>query len=95
MMLVSAGKGAAFQRRTVTGATSQSTSGGSVTAPEWVKLARVGQEITASVSGDGVKWRVVGSDTFSIVGPVHVGLAVSSHDRGALATGTFDNVAIR
>jgi regulation of enolase protein 1 (concanavalin A-like superfamily) len=94
MMLVSVGKGANFQRRTVTGGTSLSTAGPAATAPEWVKLVRAGQTITASVSGDGDTWRVVGSDTLSMVGPIHVGLAVSSHTTSALATATFDNVSV-
>jgi regulation of enolase protein 1 (concanavalin A-like superfamily) len=93
LMLVSTGKGLAFQRRTVTGGASVSTAGPAGTAPRWVKLTRAGQEITASVSADGSAWTVVGRDTFSIVGPIQVGLAVSSHDPGALATGVFDSVA--
>lgn len=91
-MLVSAGKGVAFQRRTVTGGTSFHTSGGSGTAPRWVRLARRGDVITASVSTDGTAWTVVGQDSFSIAGSAHVGLAVSSHDASRLATGTFDSV---
>jgi regulation of enolase protein 1 (concanavalin A-like superfamily) len=93
-MIVSRGKGLAFQRRTVTGGTSTHTSGGSGTAPRWVKLARQGDVITASVSTNGTTWTVVGRDTFSISGAAHVGLAVSSHVTGELATGTFDNVTI-
>jgi regulation of enolase protein 1 (concanavalin A-like superfamily) len=91
-MLVSVGKGVAFQRRTVSGGLSTSTSGGAGTAPKWVKLSRTGSVITASVSNDGSRWTIVGSDTFSIAGPLHVGLAVSSHDSSVLATATFDNV---
>ena len=94
LMVVSAREGLRFQRRTVTGGTSLSTGGGAGTAPEWVKLTRAGQVITASVSSDGTTWRVVGSDTFSMVGAIHVGLAVSSHPVAALATGTFDNVMV-
>jgi regulation of enolase protein 1 (concanavalin A-like superfamily)/pectate lyase len=93
-MLISVGKGAAFQRRTVAGGTSASTSGGAATAPRWVKLSRRGTTITGSVSFDGQTWTLVGTDTFSIGDSLLVGLAVSSHDPGTLATGTFDNVAI-
>jgi regulation of enolase protein 1 (concanavalin A-like superfamily) len=94
MMLVSVGNGFRFQRRPVTGGTSVDTSGGIGTAPQWVKLTRVGQIITASVSPDGTTWRTVGNDTLSMVGAVHVGLAVSSHTDGALATGTFDSIRV-
>jgi regulation of enolase protein 1 (concanavalin A-like superfamily) len=94
MMLISKGRGAAFQRRTVAGGSSESTSGGAYTAPRWVKLSRRGTTITAFVSGDGQSWTQVGSDTFSIGDTLLVGLAVSSHDASVLATGTFDNVAV-
>jgi regulation of enolase protein 1 (concanavalin A-like superfamily) len=94
-MLASGGKGLAFQRRTVTGGTSTHTSGGAGTAPVWVRLRRSGQVVTASVSSDGVAWRVVGRDTFSIAGAVYVGLGVSSHDTTALAEAAFDNVTVR
>jgi regulation of enolase protein 1 (concanavalin A-like superfamily) len=93
-MLVSVGKGLAFQRRTVTGGISTSTSAGSGTAPRWVKLSRTGDVITASMSADGASWTVVGSDTLSISGPVEVGLAVTSHTTSASATATFDNVRV-
>jgi regulation of enolase protein 1 (concanavalin A-like superfamily) len=93
-MLISLGKGAAFQRRTVAGGSSTSTSGGAVTAPRWVKLARRGTTITAFISTDGRTWTQVGSDTFSIGETMLVGLGVSSHDRTKLATGTFDNVQV-
>lgn len=94
MMLVSASKGLAFQRRTTTGGLSTHTSGGTGTAPRWLKLARAGQVITASISADGQAWTVVGRDTFSMPSTVNVGLAVTSHDATRLATGTFDNVAV-
>jgi regulation of enolase protein 1 (concanavalin A-like superfamily) len=94
IMFVSTGNGLGFQRRTVTGGTSVSTNGGPGPAPEWVKLTRVGQTITAFASSDGVTWRTVGSDTLSMVGAIHVGLVVSSHADPMLATGTFDNVRV-
>jgi hypothetical protein len=91
-MLVSAGKGLAFQRRTVAGGTTTSTSGGLGTAPKWVKLSRRGAEVTASISSNGTAWTVVGGDNFSMAGPIYVGLALSSHDASRLATATFDDV---
>jgi len=65
LMLVSPGKGLAFQRRAAGGGLSTSTTGGAGTAPAWVKLSRRGNVITASRSADGVAWIVVGSDTFA------------------------------
>ncbi len=94
-MLVSAGKGIAFQRRTMAGGDSTGTGSLGGTAPRWVKLTRQGQTITAYASTNGTNWTMIGRDVFAIVGSVEVGLAVSSHDASRLATGTFDNVTVR
>ena len=93
-ILVSAGKGTAFQRRRSGGGVTVHTSGGSGGAPRWVKLARRGQVITASVSADGASWTVVGSDTFSMPGAVLAGLALSSHDPARAAEAAFEQVRV-
>lgn len=92
-MFVTPGKGLAFQRRPSTGATTLYT-GILGAAPQWVRLVRAGQIVTASVSADGVSWTVVGQDTISFSGAVWVGLALTSHDTTQTATATFDNVSI-
>ena len=94
-MLVSAGKGLAFQRRVANAGLSTSTGGGLGTAPAWVKLERRGSTISAFMSADGANWTPVGSDTFAMPSDVQVGLGVSSHDTTRLATATFDNVTVR
>jgi regulation of enolase protein 1 (concanavalin A-like superfamily) len=94
LMLVSSGRGLAFQRRTASGGTSTHTSGGAGTAPRWVKLTRVGNVITASVSADGVAWTRVGSDTIALPSSILVGLVTHSHTTAALATATFTNVTV-
>ena len=93
-MFVTPGKGLAFQRRTTTGGTSTNTSGGSGTAPAWVRIVRSGSTFSAYVSGDGASWTLVGSDTIAMGSTIDVGLALSSHDDTALATATYDNVAV-
>mgnify|MGYP006195936911 FL=1 len=93
-MLVSTGKGLAFQRRDRDGGSSVHTSGGSGTAPRWVRLSRKGGVVTASVSSSGASWTTVGSDTIDLPSTALVGLGVSSHDTGRLATGVFDNVRV-
>jgi phosphatidylserine/phosphatidylglycerophosphate/cardiolipin synthase-like enzyme/regulation of enolase protein 1 (concanavalin A-like superfamily) len=93
-MLVSSGKGLAFQRRTANGGTSTSTAGAFAAAPYWVRLDRVGATISASQSTDGTNWTLVGSDTFTMGSTVYIGLGVSSHTTSAAATATFDNVSI-
>ena len=66
MMLVSAGRGLAFQRRVETGGISTHTAGPQNAAPAWVKLERRGNTLTASHSLDGVTWQVVGTDTLAL-----------------------------
>jgi hypothetical protein len=78
LMLVSPGKGLAFQRRVAPGGISTNTSGGAGTAPNWVKLERRGNTISAFRSADGATWTLVGSDTFSMGANVQVGLAVAA-----------------
>ncbi|MEP6592632.1 MAG: Ig-like domain-containing protein, partial [Acidobacteriota bacterium] len=94
LILVSAGKGVAFQRRAVTGGTSVSTAGSASTAPHWVRLTRSGNTFTAYESPDGRSWTLVGVDTIPMVQMVDVGLAVTSHTTSASATATFDNVCV-
>lgn len=95
LMLVSAAKGVAFQRRDVTGSTSVSTAGSLSTAPHWVKLTRSGNTFSAYESADGTTWTLVGTDTIIMASTVYVGLAVTSHSTTASATCTFDNVMIQ
>lgn len=94
-MLVSHSKGVCFQRRVADGNASASICGSMSTAPRWVKLVRTDNTIIGYESADGTTWALVGSDEFTTDAPgVYVGLAVSSHIRGTLATATFDNVMV-
>jgi regulation of enolase protein 1 (concanavalin A-like superfamily) len=93
-MFVSAAKGLAFQRRTTAGGVSTHTAGPSATAPYWVKIERSGNTFTASRSANGSSWAVVGTETIAMPASVYVGLALTSHNNSALATATFDAVAI-
>jgi hypothetical protein len=94
LMLVSPGKGLAFQRRVATGGITTSTSGGAGTAPYSLKLTRTGTTIAASISADGSHWTLVGTDTISMNPTIYVGLAVSSHIAGTPATATFAGTAV-
>lgn len=95
LMLGSASKGMAFQRRATASGLSTNTSGTASAAPRWVKLQRNGNLFSAYESADGVTWILVGSDTIEMGTTVYVGLAVTSHNTGATATCTFDNVVIQ
>jgi regulation of enolase protein 1 (concanavalin A-like superfamily) len=93
-LFVSPGKGVAFQRRPADNAISVHTAAGTQTAPWWVKLGRRGSTITAFQSADGTNWSVVGTQALALPSTFYVGLAVTSHNASALATATFDDVAI-
>ena len=94
-MFVSRDNGLAFQRRTAFGAATTHTGASGGVAPQWVRLTRAGATLAAAVSADGAHWIEVGSDVIDVgAGPVLVGLALTSHDNGALATATFENVTI-
>lgn len=94
-MIVSAGKGYAFQRRTASGGLSAHTSGGTGTAPQWVKLTRSGDLVSAFRSDDGLAWTLVGSDVIPMGRAVMAGLAVSSHSSTTASQAVFESVRIR
>ena len=86
--------GITFQRRTTTGGTTSQTNGGSGTAPVWLKLVRQSSTLTAYRSADGTTWSQISSAMVSMTSTVYVGLAVTSHKDGTLATALFDGVKI-
>jgi hypothetical protein len=94
LMLVSANKGLAFQRRAATNGLSTNTSGGTGKAPYFVRLRRSGSSFEAARSTDGVTWTVVGSQTIAMASTIYVGIAVSSHVAGTLATATFASTTL-
>jgi hypothetical protein len=94
-MLVSAGKGSAFQRRVESGGLTKHTSGGIGTLPQWVKLTRSGDHLSAFRSSDGATWTFVGSEIIPMGREVLAGLAVSSHTPTVGSLAVFDSVGIR
>lgn len=93
-VMVTPGQGVALTARPTVGASSYNygTVTG-ITAPVWLKLVRAGNVFTASYSTNGTTWTVVGSVTVAMSNTTNVGLAVTAHKQGALATATFDNVS--
>ena len=92
-MFVTPSKGLAFQRRASTGGTTTSTSGALATAPYWVRIVRSGTTFSAYVSSSGASWTLVGTQSISMGSTVYVGLALTSHRDGTLATATFSDVS--
>jgi hypothetical protein len=92
-VFVTPSKGVTFQRRTTAGAATTSTVAAG-TAPRWLKLARAGSLITASMSADGSSWTVIGSDSVPLGSKPVMGMAITSHDPSQLAKTTVDNVSV-
>jgi len=86
---------AALEARIGTGAATLTTKTATIKSPPyWVRLVRVGDVFTGSISPDGATWTVVGTYRVPMAAALHVGLAVTSHNNGALNTAVFDNVTI-
>jgi regulation of enolase protein 1 (concanavalin A-like superfamily) len=95
MAIVSPGKGVAMQYRPATGGASAQAAVRSGHAPAWVRLTRAGNTFTSAVSSDGVTWTTLGTATVAMSPDIFVGLPVTSHNNGTLATADFDDVSVR
>ena len=83
-----------FMNRTAAGADTSFIVAGAAPFPAWLRLARIGNTVTASTSTDGISWTAVGNGALPSTGTVYVGLAVTSHDTTLLNTAVFDNVSV-
>jgi regulation of enolase protein 1 (concanavalin A-like superfamily) len=65
--------------------------------PVWLRLERIGKNVAAFYSPDGKFWSWGGATmTLSdLKDQALIGLAVTSHQQGTLATGVFDHVSIQ
>jgi len=86
--------GVSYVRRKSTGGSTVATTHAPLGAPCWVRIVRRGNVFTSYRSADGVKWQFIGSDTINMSATLYVGLAVCSHNLGALNTATFDHVSV-
>jgi mono/diheme cytochrome c family protein len=94
-MSITRDQGAAFQRRTSSGSSSDHTPGPGVHAPAWVKLERKGNTFTGYVSPDSRQWQKVEQVAIDMAPDTLAGLAVTSHNNGSLCTAVFDSVVVR
>jgi regulation of enolase protein 1 (concanavalin A-like superfamily) len=85
-----------FQRRATANGTTVSTSGPLQAPPVWLRLVRAGNVVTAHYrTASTGAWTLVGQQSFSALSAtLDVGLAVSSHVDGRLATATFDSITV-
>jgi chitodextrinase len=86
---VTAGSGLTYRRRTSTNGSTTAVSGGSGTAPYFVRLRRQGSTFTAFQSSDGSSWTQIGQNTISMSTTVYVGLVVTSSQNTGLNSSTF------
>jgi hypothetical protein len=96
MIAVTPGNGVTFQRRTVAGGASESTTEAAITAPQWVRLTRSGNTFTAEYSATGAtnSWTQLGSVEMPMAADTYVGLCLTSHDVGETCTAEFSNVSL-
>jgi hypothetical protein len=95
-----AGNGGAFQNRATADldmnandATSNTTLTTAIAPPYYVKIERVGDTLSGSISPDGKTWTQVGvSQYIAMEAPAYIGICVTSHAAGQYRTFEFDNV---
>ncbi|HEY7640190.1 MAG TPA: FG-GAP-like repeat-containing protein, partial [Steroidobacteraceae bacterium] len=95
-MYLSSGKGSSFQYRQNNGGTSAGDNGDNVlTLPRWIRIQRAGDVVRGYFSPDGVNWTQRGTITLaSLPATVYVGVAMTSHLDGTIATATLDSVSL-
>jgi regulation of enolase protein 1 (concanavalin A-like superfamily) len=96
-LFVSPSKGVAFQRRLADSGITVNTPGPATTAPVWLKLQRAGSVIAAYYRKAATDaWTKIDQETFAdLPNQVLVGLAVTSHADGKVATATFSDVTLQ
>jgi len=99
MVVVTPAQGIQFTWRDFSNAdmTEHNTQTG-LTAPYWVRLTRTGNTFTAELSADGATWAPVvdaASNTheLTMMGNIHIGLALTSHNENAVTVAEFSNVS--
>jgi hypothetical protein len=94
-MLLSASNGADFQYRAAAGAAAQmSPQDWGTAAPQWVRLVRSGNTITAYTSSDRTNWKQQGTATIALPDEAYVGLAVTAHNNTTLNTAVFEQPTV-
>ena len=94
LVAVTGASGVAHQYRQVETGTSTHVTGGRGKAPMWLKLERRGSLFTTFRSNNGWSWTQVGTVEMALDETVLVGLALSSHDRSAVAEAEFTHTHV-
>jgi regulation of enolase protein 1 (concanavalin A-like superfamily) len=92
---ISGGLGAEALVRSATGATtSVAALTPGISVPYWVRMSRVGNVFTSSISPDGKTWTVLSTSTLSMNTQAYIGLGSSSTTGALPAIALFDNVSV-
>ena len=88
--------GCQFLVRAETGAvtTVQRTDLNKAMMPYWLKLVRVGDQLTGYESADGKEWAQTGTAMVKLPETILIGLVASSHQKEKLCTVPFDHVTV-
>ena len=94
---VSPGNGVLVQSRDAAGDNSVQETSIPGNTPVYLQITRTGTTFTAATSTDGVNWTPIAGSSASLpslTGAELAGLAVTSHNTGALSTAVFSGVTI-
>jgi hypothetical protein len=83
-----------FMTRSTTSGNTTYIAGAPATFPVWLRLNRIGDTVTASMSQDAVSWKTVGTTTIAGCCWDLGGLIVTSHDNASVARATFEEPQI-
>ncbi len=83
-----------FMKRDAPGGGTTFVAGATATFPVWLRLTRTPTTVTGSISSDGVSWTDVGTTSTGIGDSAMMGVAVTSHQFGVLATASFDHLSV-
>lgn len=91
---ISKDNGSVLQMRPRAGATTVNDAGHDTTMPVggWVRLTRTGATVVGELSRDGDSWSELGRYDTELGEDILVGLAVTAHGRGQVATAEFSRV---
>jgi outer membrane protein assembly factor BamB len=94
-VFITPGNGVTVQVRATQGGTTNKVATATGTVPIYLKITRTGSSFGAFTSGDGATWTLIPNSTVtvaSLTGSLLEGLAVTSHNAGALCTVQIDTV---
>lgn len=92
---VTPANGVIFQKRSETGSGTNSLIAFGSAAPLWLRIQRVGDQVSAYHSADGINWAQTGNtETVSMGKEVYIGMAFTSHLDGTLGAASFEQVEV-